>query len=217
MGFVGSLGNVFKSVGSIVKPLAQAAIKGIAPAATNMLKNIVGSGFDGVLKAAQGYVSRLPFIGDLASKLLGKGAESLKGMAFGGIDKLVGQLVNKLTPQTISGQTVTTPTLANRGGAAVSHTSSAATAALTQATQASGGAFPAAIRDSLTAATAPGLSKQQQGMIDQLKASGADDKQIAQMQVQMQMDNMKQMMEMFSNIAKTMAGISSTIVGNIRG
>jgi hypothetical protein len=33
----------------------------------------------------------------------------------------------------------------------------------------------------------------------------------------MQMDNMKQMMEMFSNIAKTMAGISSTIVGNIRG
>ena len=115
MGFIGSIGNAFKGIGNIVKPLAQAAIKGIAPAATNMLKSIVGSGFDGVLKAAQGYVSRLPFIGDLASKLLGQGAEALKGMAFGGIDKLVGDLVNKLTPQTINGQTVTTPTLANRG------------------------------------------------------------------------------------------------------
>ncbi len=214
MGFIGSIGNAFKGIGNIVKPLAQAAIQGIAPAATNMLKSIVGSGFDGILKAAQGYVSRLPFIGDLASKLLGQGAEQLKGMAFGGIDKLVGQLVNQLSPQTINGQTVTTPTLANRGGTAVSQTSHAATAALTAA---SASGFPPALRETIARAANPSLSKAQENMIQMARDNNASDQQIAQMQLQFQMENLKQMMEMFSNISKTMAGISSTIVGNIRG
>lgn len=217
MGFVSlrNIGSAFKSIGNIVKPLATQALKSIAGPAVDMLKNVVGSGFDAAVKVAQSYTSRLPVIGDLASKLLGKGAEALKGMAFNGLDNLVKGLVGQPQTTNVGGQNVTTPPLAQRATAAVSTASSAATAALNNATAAAGGSLPKSIADNL--AFSPGLSSAQSKMLNDATAAGMDPKQVAQLKIQMEMDNMKQTMEMFSNIMKTMSGISNTIVGNMRG
>jgi hypothetical protein len=60
-----------------------------------------------------------------------------------------------------------------------------------------------------------GLAPQQSEMLQQAKSAGVDDKQLAMMELQAKMDNMKTMNDLFSNLIKKMGEMSDKIVNNI--
>lgn len=127
MGFIGKIGG---SIIKMVKPLAQTAIKAIAPQAAGLLKNIAGDlftkGKDFLTKAlsASGLPSPLKSLGQ---KLLGKGFEALQKLANGAIDKLLQKIVGSPAPRTTSdGVSVTTPAIQDRAGSIAANTPAAA-------------------------------------------------------------------------------------------
>lgn len=61
-----------------------------------------------------------------------------------------------------------------------------------------------------------GLSTQQNKILDDLKKGGADDTALAQMKAQMQMQNLQNLMQFMSNIARIMGDIQKGIIQNIR-
>lgn len=91
----GALGSIGKALGGVIKTVAPAILKAVAPAASGLLKKITGDLFSkgaGFLKNA---LSALPLPGPLKAlgeKLLGKGLEKLTQFAEGGIDKLIAKL-----------------------------------------------------------------------------------------------------------------------------
>ena len=144
MGFM-NIGSVFKSIGSGIKSIGSAALKSIAPAATNLLKGIVGSGFDAFKGVATKLVGSLPGpLGALATKylapLLGKGIDALKGMSQGAIENLVKKLVGSTTPREVPGAPAGSPkvTLPAQGTAERASGAAAATAEVAKAAGASG-------------------------------------------------------------------------------
>lgn len=129
MGFI-SLNKVLGSAIKFVKPLAQTAIKAIAPQAAGLLKNITGDifskGKDFLTKAlsASGLPSPLKSLGQ---KLLGKGFEALQKLAGGAIDKLLQKIVGSPAPRTTAdGVTVNTPPIAARADSIAANTPAAA-------------------------------------------------------------------------------------------
>jgi hypothetical protein len=256
-----------KMLGNIAKQAVQGAVKAIAPTAINALKDLAGSGFDGIQKGVQNAVGKLPFgMGNLLNGLIEKFAPQLKSMGLDALGKALQGLVDKVAPRDVpgtNGQQVTTPTSQQRASnvdSEISSITNAASAASAQptssaastgsasptgstssagntlpasaSTSVSGGGYgslvapsvrstqaggvPGFMNKSLDAAATPGLSSFQNGLLAKAKASGMEEKQIAQMEIQMQMENMKQLAEMFSNLSKSMAGIGNTITGNMR-
>lgn len=120
MGF--DIGGLVKSVVSTVAPKFVEAVKSVSTEAVGALKNVVSSGFDSLVKSAGDSIGKLatgfPAISDLATKLLGQGAEAVKGFAeqgFASFEKWLGDKIGQLSPKTLeNGESVTTPTLANR-------------------------------------------------------------------------------------------------------
>ncbi len=112
MSILGALGGtVFRA---LVAPIAQSAIRAIAPGATNLLQKIVGTGFDVVKFAAPFAVQAfLPGpLGMLAQALLtpliGKGVDALKGMTQQGIQNFVGQIVGQPHERPVVGSNTNT-------------------------------------------------------------------------------------------------------------
>jgi hypothetical protein len=107
MSILGALGGtVFRA---LVAPIAQSAIRAIAPAATNLLQKVVGTGFD-VVKFAAPFALQaiLPGpLGFLAQSLLGpligKGVDALKGMSQQGIQNFVQQIVGQPSDRPLVG------------------------------------------------------------------------------------------------------------------
>lgn len=116
----GSVGKIFNSAVSVLKPLAQTALKAVTPKAISLLQDLTKSGFDGIKNVATSLASRLPGIGQLASKLLGQGMDKLSGLATDGIQKYLTQLLEKLAPRNVPGTSgnVTTPALPDRAAGA---------------------------------------------------------------------------------------------------
>jgi hypothetical protein len=60
------------------------------------------------------------------------------------------------------------------------------------------------------------LSSSQSKILSEAKANGVDEKQLASMKAQMQMDNLSQMTALFSNLLKKLAESTQGIIQNIR-
>ncbi len=233
MGSIGkAIGNIGSSITKSIGSIAQTALKTVAPAATNLLKNIVGSGFDGVMKFAQNAVGNLPMIGGLASKLLGQGADALKGMAMGGLEKLVQGLVSKLDPRQIPGlgTAMTLPTIMDRGGATALQ--SAMSQIMTSAQAATGATATVAQAATAAASTAAGggASADIKAMAGNKKTgadiasengldySNKDVKQSCDLQaMQQNMQRMNEMMAALTNMMQIRHDTAKAIIQNFRG
>jgi hypothetical protein len=122
MGFLGNIaGAAFRA---LVPPIAQSAIRAVAPAATDLLKKIVGSGFDVVKFAAPFAVAgALPgplgmIAGALLGPVMGKGIDALKNWTTTGLENFVRQFVGQPQPRELvgspAGNTVTPSPLPQR-------------------------------------------------------------------------------------------------------
>jgi hypothetical protein len=85
----------------LIPPLAQSAIRAVAPAATSLLQKVVGTGFD-VVKFAAPFALQAVLPGPLGflaqsllSPLIGKGVDALKGMSQQGIQNFVQSIVGQ--------------------------------------------------------------------------------------------------------------------------
>ncbi|MCC6334705.1 MAG: hypothetical protein IT380_12070 [Myxococcales bacterium] len=220
---MGFLGGVLKSVGNIIKPLAQTAIRAIAPAATGMLKGVVGDLFTAGKGALNSFMSALPLpspLKNLAQKLLGKGLDALQGLAQGGIEKAIAALVNKLAPRTTAdGVTVTTPpvTQPGRTDSIVRNNPSGGTSSSSGA--ASGGAGGASGSSSAAGSGAgagwsggpPDPSK-----YDMTSPEGANKFQADMFKYQQAMNNIATFWQTMSNAFKSQSDTQRAIAGNIR-
>jgi hypothetical protein len=97
MSLIGNIvGSAFRN---LIPPLAQSAIRAIAPAATSLLNSIVGTGFTAAKYALPfAIATALPgplgiLAGTLLAPLIGKGADALKNFTQNGIRDFVGQVV----------------------------------------------------------------------------------------------------------------------------
>jgi hypothetical protein len=225
MGFV-NLGSVFKSVGNIIKPLAQTAIQAIAPQAAGMLKGIVGDLFTAGKGALSSFlnVSGLPSpIKSLAEKLLPKGLDALKNLADGGIDKLLQMITGK--PQNVTtsdGVNVTTPPMTQPGrtDSIVNNTPSGGTSSSSGAATATGGSGGSSGAATLDAAAnskwgweggAPDSSK-----YDLTSPGGAAKFQADMTKYQMAMSAVSNTFQALSNIFKSQADTQKAILSNFR-
>lgn len=226
MGMI-NLGKVFGGVVKALKPIATAALQAASGPAVNLLKNVVGSGFDGIKGAATQLAGRLPFVGGLASKLLGQGIDKLKGLAQDGIEKFVKGLVDKIAPRELPGAapgtTVTTPPLADRAaniGREVGAITNAATGIVngtgaTGSASASGGS----VIDQASSTFKGNLgefSSVEKDMLAQAKANGASDGQIKMMELQFKMQHLQEIMSAISNVMKKQNEIAMAVIGNLR-
>lgn len=210
---MGLLSSVARFVGSnIIKPLATSAIQAIAPKAVDLLKNVVGTGFD-VLKF--GATKVLPFalpgpLG-LAAKLLaplvGKGIDALKGLSQQGVENLVRSLVEKIAPRQVPGMPqgypqVTLPPFSDRATNV-----GASTAAMNTGIQA---AFPGAGGDveSSLANAAAGLKE------PAFPGNNASEGQMLQYQTALQ--KYARLMDMYSKIIQAHHDMKKGIIANFR-
>ena len=89
------MGAVGKAIGGFVKQIAPSILQAVAPAASGLLKGVVGDLFTkgaGFLKTAMNALPLPSALKSLGEKLLGGGLEKLKQFAGGGIDKLIQSL-----------------------------------------------------------------------------------------------------------------------------
>lgn len=224
---MGFLGGVLKSVGNIIKPLAQTAIRAIAPAATGMLKGVVGDLFTAGKGALNSFMSALPLpspLKNLAQKLLGKGLDALQGLAQGGIEKAIAALVNKLAPRTTAdGVTVTTPPVTQPGrtdSIVRNNPPAGGTSSSTGAASGGGGSMNSGAVNA--AGSGIGNWKPSQGMpkADQFgdlsKPENLEQYKAAQFQYQQMMGNINEFWQLMSNVFKKQQETSSTIISNLR-
>lgn len=218
---MGFLGGVLKSVGNIIKPLAQTAIRAIAPAATSMLKGVVGDLFTAGKGALSGFMAALPLpspLKNLASKLLGKGLDALQNLAQGGIEKAIAALVNKLAPRTTGdGVTVTPPTLPSRTDTITNHTPGGTSSSSGAATGTSGSGSASSAGGTSGSANAgwsggpPDPSK-----YDMTTPEGANKFQADMFKYQQAMNNIATFWQTMSNAFKSQSDTQKAIAGNIR-
>lgn len=222
---MGLFSSIAKSVGSIIKPLAQTAIRAIAPAATKMLQGVVGDLFTAGKGALSGFMSTLPLpspLKDLASKLLGKGLDALQNLAQGGIEKGIAALVNKLAPRTTGDGVTVTPTPITQPSRTTSivnntPTASSSGAATGTASAASGGSGAMAAAGGSIGKWSPsqGMPKADQ-FGDLSKPENLEQYKAAQFQYQQMMSNINEFWQLMSNVFKKQSDTSSAIIGNMR-
>jgi hypothetical protein len=139
MGF--NIGSIISSGFKALVPLATNALKAIAPAVTDQLKGLVSgfidSGAQSLGTVAKGLLG--PLVGGLAEKLLGKGADALKGLTDKGISALLEKLMGG--PREVAGAPAGTPevTMPQIGSPERASGQAAATAAATTAIAAAQG------------------------------------------------------------------------------
>jgi hypothetical protein len=218
-----NLGSVLGSVGNVIKPLAQTAIRAVAPQVTTLLKGVVGDLFTQGKNAVSTFMKALPLpspLKSLAEKLLGKGFDALKNLAQGGIEKFLSDLVNKLAPRTTSdGVTVTPPALPNRTATIVNNTPTVATLSSSSAATGSGpvssGAVNAAGGGIGSWTPAQGMPRADQ-FGDLSKPENLEQYKAAQFRYQQMMSNINEFWQMMSNVFKKQADTSAAIISNLR-
>lgn len=205
---MGFIGGVLKSVGNVIKPLAQTAIRAVAPAATKMLQGVVGDLFSAGKGAVGYFLKALPLpspLTNLAQKLLGKGFDALKNLAQGGIEKAIAALVNKQDPRTTGdGVTVTPPTLPSR-------TESAAAATPSTGSSSSAATGTAGTSNLGWSGGPPDPSK-----YDMTSPAGANKFQADMFKYQQAMNNISTFWQTMSNAFKSQSDTQKAIAGNIR-
>jgi hypothetical protein len=211
MGF--NIGSVFGSVVKALKPIAMSALQAASGPAINLLKNVVGSGFDGVKTAVQlGVSGALPGpLGDLAAKLLGKGVDALKNLATGGLEKGLQALVNKYLPRPLENGTNVTPTnLPGRGTTeAVASTSSAVNAAASTVT---GGGW----NGEASSAAASGRTPSVEDLKAKYISEGIKPEDAALMARQEQMQAYQRLIMMMTAIIQAKHEASKAVIQNFR-
>lgn len=218
---MGFIGGVLKSVGNIIKPLAQTAIRAIAPAATSMLQGVVGDLFTAGKGALSGFMAALPLpspLKNLASKLLGKGLDALQNLAQGGIEKAIAALVNKLAPRTTGdGVTVTPPTLPNRTDTITNHTPGG-TSSSSGAASGTGGSGSASSAGGTSGSANAGWSggPPDPSKYDMTTPEGANKFQADMFKYQQAMNNIATFWQTMSNAFKSQSDTQKAIAGNIR-
>lgn len=225
MGFLGGIG---KAIGNVIKPLAQTAIRAIAPAATSMLKGVVGDLFTAGKGALNTFLAMSPLpspLKGLAQKLLGKGLDALQNLAQGGIEKGIAALVNKLAPRTTGdGVTVTPPTLPGRTDSIVNHTPTGSSSGAATGTGGAGSASAASGGSGAVAAAGGSIGSwsPSQGMPkasqfgDLSKPENLEQYKAAQFQYQQMMSNINEFWQLMSTVFKKQADTSAQIIGNMR-
>lgn len=116
MGFIGNIG---KALGGIIKQVAPQILQAVAPAATALLSKIT----DGFVSSGANFLktalNALPIpspLKALAEKLLGKGADMLKQLGGGLLEKGLAKLMEMITGRDIPGiGNVNIPSLATPG------------------------------------------------------------------------------------------------------
>lgn len=212
MGFI-SIGNVFKSITSGLGDIAKTALQAVAPAATKLLQGIVGDGFDALKTAGQSLVGNLPFVGGLASKLLGMGVDKLKSLSQGGLEKLIQSLVEKVAPRNVPGTTgsVTLPaagTAAREAGAAAA---TAATSGVISSTTGTAAPSGNGYEDQL-AAGAAGAKEPTQYTAAQLDAMTEGE----MIKYQEEMQKHARLMDMYSKLIQAQNDMKKGIIANFR-
>ncbi len=227
---MGFIGKVIGGAVKFIKPLAQTAIKAIAPQAAGLLKNITGDlftkGKDFLTKALG--ASSLPSpLKSLAQKLLGKGFDALSKLAQGGIDKLLQKIVGSPAPRTTAdGVTTTPPRIQDRADSlgantpATGSSSSAATAGAGGTASASNAASASSAPASQGQATQSGFgwsggapSPVGRDMSDPNVAAKFQEEM---MKYQQAMTNMQNFYQMMSAVFKSNADTTKNLIQNIR-
>jgi hypothetical protein len=107
MSLIGSVANF--AFRNLIPPLAQSAIRAVAPAATNLLSGIVGTGFTAAKYALPFAVAAAlpgPFgalAGALLAPLIGKGVDALKNFTQDCIRNFVGQATSQTSERPLFG------------------------------------------------------------------------------------------------------------------
>jgi hypothetical protein len=217
-----NLGSVLGSVGNVIKPLAQTAIRAVAPQVTTLLKGVVGDLFTQGKNAVSTFMKALPLpspLKSLAEKLLGKGFDALKNYAQGAIEKFLSDLVNKLAPRTTGdGVTVTPPTLPNRTDRIVRNTPSGGTSSSSSAAAGTGGSGRASSSAGIANTANLGWSggPPDPSKYDMTSPEGANKFQADMFKYQQAMNNIATFWQTMSNAFKAMSDTQKTIAQNIR-
>ncbi len=213
---MGFLGKVVSGLGNIIKPLAQTAIKAIAPKAIDTLKNIVGSGFDSLVGKAKGLLSGMPIVGPLLSGLADKLAPQLKNLGLGALEKGLTSLVQKFTGTSINGTNVVPGDLAARATAstAAAATASGGTGSASAAAKVAVGTGMSAFGD----VSAFGGVNDTPNADKMIKEVGLDpnSKEAKQARAQERMQNIATAFQMISQMLQLQRQTLQTITGNIR-
>jgi len=226
MGLI-NLSSVFKSVGNIIKPLAQTAIKAIAPQAADMFKKILGDGFSLGKSALSNFMKALPLpspLKSLAAKLLPKGMDLLQKLAEGGIDKLLAKIVGQPAPRTTADGVTVTPTpvtqpsrtdsIVNNTPGGTSSSSGAATG--TGGTSGAGGTSGSSLAAGAGAGAGWSGGPPDPSKYDMTSPEGANKFQADMFKYQQAMNNIATFWQTMSNAFKAMSDTQKAIGSNLR-
>ena len=239
------IGNFFKNIGNAIKAEIKKVAPKVIAKLENVAKDLFVKGkavFDKAKTFVQDRIISPLKIGKLMDKLLG-GLKAKFEQLSGSVEKGLKDFLAKLQPKTLeNGQQVVTPPIDQRsanfsseiqaildqvkaavGGNTTTGTSSSAATATTgstssAATSSSSGTREGSIGSAIQnlGGDLAGLSSMQQSMLDKLKASGADAKDIAMQELQMKMGNMTNLMSMISNLMKQDKDTKASIIANYR-
>jgi hypothetical protein len=216
--------GIARSIGSFIKPLAQTALRAIAPAATSMLSNVVGDLFSAGKGALNTFMSALPLpspLKDLASRLLGRGMDAVQNLAQGSLEKWLNSVVDRLAPRTTAdGVTVTPDTLPNRTDSITTNTPSVGgntpaaggTAVSQNPATGAGGAGGVEGGNFGWSGSAPNPSSYG----DMSKPENANKFQSDMFKYQQAMNNLNNFWQMMSNAMKASMDTQKSIIGNLR-
>lgn len=229
MGMI-SLGNIFKGITNIAKTVAPSIIKAVAPAASGLLKGVVGDLFTKGGGFLKGLASALPGpLGSLANKLLGAALPKLQGLAEKGIDSLIGKLADSITKRfglpgvgdiNLPGMPTRLPDIiANQpGGQTGSNVGAATGGGSTGGTTGTGGSAPS------TNATQPAGPSGSGAMdkapnpenydMESIKGQAQFNRDMTKFQQALQ--NMQMFWQQMSNMIKAQGDTQRSLVGNLR-
>jgi len=216
MSLLGSIGNF--AFRNLVAPIAQSAIRAVAPGATDLLKSVLGTGFD---IAKFGARVALPLmlpgpIGMLAGLLLGptvgKGFDALKNMTTNGIENFVRQVVSQPQDRELYnspyGNQITLPPLSQ-------------TAQSWGASTASGGGLMESIGNGISNFFGSGGGAEDQianmaGNLTEPPVPGKDASEGEMLKYQAALQKYARLMDMYSKIIQAHHDMKKGIIANFR-
>jgi hypothetical protein len=205
------LGNIAGSLfRNLAPPILQTAIRAVAPAATNLLKNIVGSGFDVAKYAAPFAVSALlpgplgALAGSLLGPLMGKGIDALKNMALGNVADVTRQITSQPQQRPVTGSTVSDIVLPALGQVAQNFGASSIGSAIGGAI---GNFFGASAEDQLANAA---------GNLREPSFPGANASEGELLKYQTELQKYARLMDMYSKIIQAHHDMKKGIIANFR-
>ena len=100
----GALKSIGGAIGGVIKQVAPSILKAVAPAASGILKGIVGDAFQAGGSFLNKLAGNLPGpLGGLAQKLLGAALPKLQALATGGLEKGLQKLMDMVTQRFLPG------------------------------------------------------------------------------------------------------------------